>query len=174
MSWQLKNTQRLHLGQRHKEEVPRGAGAAACCAAEEPSFPSKRERRTFPTRSVEEASFKTQNIQPWSCQANKTDPGPEVLLFSSGLKKIKTSRSLAPGSHDIHMAEVGNAATIFSPHFFVFAAHPHQQPTPHQGSPSRLPSLSPDKWGEAPASSAWGQGSAAHTPCLYVPHQELP
>lgn len=28
------------------------------------------------------------------------------------------------------MAEVGNAAAIFSPHFFVFAARPHRQPTP--------------------------------------------
>lgn len=110
--------------------VPEGSGAAVCCAAEEPPCSSQRERR-FPTHSLEEASFKTLNFRSLNCR-NKTNPGPRLLLFSSGLKKIKSSWFLAPGSHDIHMAEVGNAAAIFSPHFFVFAARPHQQPTlPH-------------------------------------------
>lgn len=88
---------------------------------------------------------------------------------------------MAPGSHDIHMAEAGNTAPIFSPHFFVFTACPHQQPTlphtrhhlsaSHPVSPERhLPPL--------PVGQGLGQagkrcphptsvGAAGELPCLW-------
>lgn len=65
----------------------KGRGAAAYCVAEEPFCSSKRERNRLPTQRLEEVSSKTQNFGPLSCQANKTDPGAGVLLFSSGLEK---------------------------------------------------------------------------------------
>lgn len=64
------------------------------------------------------------------------------------------------------MAEAGNTAAIFSPHFFCLhcsspsAAHS----APHRGSPFCLPSHEPR---EAPASSACGTGAGAGKHCLH-------
>lgn len=88
---------------------------------------------------------------------------------------------MAPGSHDIHMAEAGNTAAIFSPHFFVFTARPHQQPTPphtghhlsasHPVSPERH--LPPLPVGQGPGQAGkrcphpTSVGAAGELPCLW-------
>lgn len=51
---------------------------------------------------------------------------------------------MAPSLHDIHMAEAGNTTAIFSPHFFLFTARPHQQPTlPHTEAGGHLSAFHP-------------------------------